>query len=154
MGNQDAGRIEKRFEKPPEPKSTLKPLIFPIQEQVPPEKAGEIRFTLKELTIVGNTAFSRAELEPLYANLIGEEITLLDIYRIRDAITAKYGNAGFGLSKALIPEQRIQAEGLVAVRPPRAKPTQTDGVGCGRRASRCRPGSGGGSGRVLYYPLT
>lgn len=115
LAQEDASRLEKRFEKSPEPKSTLNPLIFPIQEQVPPEQAGQIRFTLKDLTIVGNTAFSRADLEPIFAELIGKEITLLDIYRVRDAITARYGNAGFGLSKALVPEQRIQAEGLVRI---------------------------------------
>ncbi|MFZ4540089.1 ShlB/FhaC/HecB family hemolysin secretion/activation protein [Propionivibrio sp.] len=111
----EASRIEKRFEKPPEPRSTLQPLIFPIDEKLPPEQAGELRFTLKELTLKGNTAFSSDELAPLYAELVGKEVTLLDIYKVRDAITAKYGNAGFGLSKAVIPEQRIQAEGLVRI---------------------------------------
>lgn len=115
LAQEDAGRIEKRFEKPPEPKSTLQPLVFPIDEKLPPEKAGELRFTLKELSIKGSTAFSVDELAPLYAELVGKEVTLLDIYKLRDAITAKYGNAGFGLSKAIIPEQRIQAEGLVRI---------------------------------------
>lgn len=111
----DASRIEKRFEKPPEPKSSLQPLIFPIGEELPPEKAGELRFKLKELTIKGNTAFSADDLAPLYAGLVGKEVTLLDIYKLRDAITAKYGNAGFGLSKAVIPAQHIQTEGLVRI---------------------------------------
>ena len=115
FAQEDASRIEKRFEKPPEPKSSLQPLIFPIDEKLPPEKAGSLRFTLKELTLRGNTAFSTDELAPLYAALVGKEVTLLDIYKLRDAITAKYGNAGFGLSKAIIPEQRIQAEGLVRI---------------------------------------
>lgn len=115
FAQEDAGRIEKRFEKPPEPKSTPQPLIFPIDEKLPPEKAGELRFTLKELSVKGNTAFSAAELTPLYADLLGKEVSLLDIYKVRDAITAKYGNAGFGLSKAVIPEQRIQAQGLVRI---------------------------------------
>lgn len=115
LAQEDASRIEKRFEKPPEPKSTLQPLIIPLQEQVPPDQAGQIHFMLKEVVLVGNTAFSTAELQPLYAELLGKDITLLDIYRVRDAITAKYGNAGYGLSKALIPEQRIQAEGIVRI---------------------------------------
>jgi len=115
LAEEDASRIEKRFEKPPEPKSTLQPLVFPIDEKLPPAQAQALRFTLKELTIKGNTAFSAEELAPLYAELVGKEITLLDIYKLRDAITAKYGNAGFGLSKAIIPEQRIQAEGLVRI---------------------------------------
>lgn len=84
----DASRIEKRFEKPPEPKSSLQPLVFPIGEELPPEKANELHFKLKELTIKGNTAFSTGELAPLYAELVGKQITLLDIYKLRDAITA------------------------------------------------------------------
>ena len=112
---EDASRIEKRFERPPEPKASSQPLVFPIKEALPPEKAQEIRLTLTKLVIKGNTAFSADQLAPLYANLIGKSVTLLDIYNVRDAITAKYGNAGFGLSKAVIPEQRIQAEGLVRI---------------------------------------
>ena len=113
MAQEDASRIEKRFERPPEPKASPQSLVFPIKEALPPEKAQEIRLTLTKLVIKGNTAFSADQLAPLYANLIGKSVTLLDIYNIRDAITAKYGNAGFGLSKAVIPEQRIQTDGLV-----------------------------------------
>lgn len=115
LAQEDASRIEKRFEKPPEPKSTLQPLVFPIDEKLPPEQAGQLRFTLKELAIKGSTAFSVEDLSPLYTELLGKEVSLLDIYTVRDAITAKYGNAGFGLSKAILPEQRIQAEGLVRI---------------------------------------
>ena len=115
LAQEDASRIEKRFEKPPEPKSTLQPLVFPIDEKLPPEQAGQLRFTLKELAIKGSTAFSADELTPLYAELLGKEVSLLDIYKVRDTITAKYGNTGFGLSKAIIPEQRIQTEGLVRI---------------------------------------
>ncbi|MDP2752525.1 MAG: ShlB/FhaC/HecB family hemolysin secretion/activation protein [Rhodocyclaceae bacterium] len=113
QAQEDAGRLEKRFEKPPEPKSSLKPLVFPIDERQPPEKAAEIKFVLKELQLSGHTAFAAADLAPLWADLLNREISLLDIYKLRDVLTARYGNAGFGLSKALVPEQRIQAEGIV-----------------------------------------
>lgn len=113
MAQEDAGRIEKRFEKPVEPKSVPQPLMFPLQEQIPPEQAQQIRFTLKQLAFSGNTAFTAEALTKLAQPLLGQEITLLDIYRLRDAITKKYGDAGYGLSKAIIPEQRIQADGLV-----------------------------------------
>ncbi|WP_168734249.1 ShlB/FhaC/HecB family hemolysin secretion/activation protein [Pseudothauera nasutitermitis] len=115
LAQEDAGRLEKRFEQLPEPRSTPQPLIFPIGETLPPAQAADLRFRLKELTVKGNTVFSTEELQPLHAHLLGQEISLLDIYAVRDAITAKYGNAGFGLSKAVIPEQRIQAEGLVLI---------------------------------------
>lgn len=115
FAQEDASRIQKRFETTPEPKSTLQPLVFPINERTPPEEAGRIKFVLKSLTIKGNTAFSLEQLAPHYADYIGKEVTLLDVYKLRDAITAKYGNAGFGLSKAIIPEQRIQSDGLVQI---------------------------------------
>jgi hemolysin activation/secretion protein len=115
IAQETGSRIERRFETPPEPKSTLQPLVFPIDESSPPEQAAQLRFTLKELSIKGSTVFSSEELAPLYTSLVGKEVTLLDIYQLRDAITAKYGSAGFGLSKAVIPEQRIQAEGLVRI---------------------------------------
>jgi hemolysin activation/secretion protein len=113
LAQESADRLEKRFEKPAEPQSVQQPLVFPIQEQLPPEQAGKIRFTLKQLNLTGNTAFSAAELESLASEYIGKEISVLEIYRLRDAITKKYGEAGFGLSKAIVPQQRIQAAGLV-----------------------------------------
>lgn len=51
----------------------------------------------------------------LYQPLIGKEISLLPIYQLRDAITQKYGNAGFGLSKAIVPNQQIQTSGIVSL---------------------------------------
>lgn len=110
---EDAGRLEKRFEKPPEPQSSPQPLVFPIQEQIPPAQANQIRFTLKNLGVTGNTAFSSDDLTSMASSLLGKEISLLEIYQLRDAITKKYGDAGYGLSKAIVPEQRIQAEGIV-----------------------------------------
>ena len=115
LATEDAGRIDQRFNQPPAPRSTLQPLVFPIAEKLPPAQAQALRFTLKEITLKGNTAFTTAELAPLYAPLLGKEISLLDIYQLRDAITQKYGNAGFGLSKAIIPEQRIEANGRVQI---------------------------------------
>lgn len=115
QAQEDAARIEKRFEKTPEPQSTLRPLVFPIDERQPPEKAGEIRFVLNEIRLSGNTAYATSDLASLWSGQIGREISLLDIYKLRDAITAHYGNAGFGLSKALIPEQRIQSDGIVQI---------------------------------------
>lgn len=113
IAQEDAGRLEKRFESPPVPKSVPEPLVFPLDERLPPDQAGQVKLFLKSLAISGNTVFTSDELSGLATELLGKEITLLDIYRLRDAITKKYGDAGFGLSKAIVPEQRIQAEGIV-----------------------------------------
>ncbi len=115
FAQEDGSRLEKRYEKPPEPKSSLQPLQFPIDEKAPPAVAGTIRFVLRELKISGNTALSTDELAPSFQALLGKEVSLLDIYKARDTITAQYGAAGFALCKAVIPEQRIQSGGAVVM---------------------------------------
>ena len=106
------GRLEQRFEQPAAPQS--KPAVeFPAPEQAPPpDKAGAIRFILKELVLDGGAIYPGAELRALYQPLIGQEISLLDLYKVRDAISAKYRSDGYVLSRALIPAQRI-ATGVV-----------------------------------------
>lgn len=112
QAQETGARIEKRFEKLPEPKSTLQPFAFPVSNAVTPAVARTIRLTLHALKFSGNTAFSSEELNKHCAPLLGKEITLYDLYLVRDAITAQYGAAGFGLSRAVVPEQRIQADGV------------------------------------------
>ncbi|MEI8394837.1 MAG: ShlB/FhaC/HecB family hemolysin secretion/activation protein [Rhodospirillaceae bacterium] len=103
----DPNRIEQRFEKPALPQSRP-PVTLPAPEQAPPpEQAGAIKFILSKLDIDGATVFSREEIAPLYQSQLGKEISLLDLYKIRDAITVKYRNAGYILSLAAIPAQEI-----------------------------------------------
>jgi len=105
----EPGRIEQRFQAEPRPQS--KPEVsFPAPEQAPaPDKAAAIRFTLTQLRIEGATVYSEAELLPFYQHLLGREISLADLYAVRDAITARYGNDGYVLSRAIIPAQKISA---------------------------------------------
>lgn len=111
-----ASTLEKRFDKPPAPLSTPKPLMVPLQDQRPPAEAATVKFTLKGVTLNGNTALSTAELETLYAERIGKEISLLEAYAIRDAITQRYGTDGYAQTKAIIPEQRIETDqGLLRI---------------------------------------
>ncbi|MEI6987577.1 MAG: ShlB/FhaC/HecB family hemolysin secretion/activation protein [Rhodospirillaceae bacterium] len=103
----DPSRLEQRFEQPAVPQS--KPAIkLPAPEQAPPpEKAGAIRFTLASLIIDGGTIFPSEEIVAFYHALLGQEISLLDLYKLRDAISVKYRNAGYVLSQAVIPAQEI-----------------------------------------------
>ena len=105
-------RLEQRLEQPAALRS--KPAVeFPAPEPaLPPDEAGAIRFTLNELVLDGGTIYPAAELRPLYRSLLDHEISLLDLYKARDAISAKYLSDGFVLSRAVIPAQRI-ASGVV-----------------------------------------
>jgi len=107
-------RLEQRFERPAVPESKP-PIEFPAPERAPPpEKAASIRFVLKDIAIDGTTVYAPDDLKPLYQALIGREISLADVYAVRDAITTRYANDGYILSKAVISAQRV-GDGVVHI---------------------------------------
>ncbi|MDK9721145.1 MAG: ShlB/FhaC/HecB family hemolysin secretion/activation protein [Rhodospirillales bacterium] len=113
-GSADPGRIEKRFEQPALPKSVAEPVVPESPEQVPPEEAEKIKLTLSAVVIDGSTVYSENDLKPFYEDLLGKEISLADVYKIAEKITAKYGNDGYALSRAVVPAQRIR-EGIIKI---------------------------------------
>jgi hemolysin activation/secretion protein len=72
-----------------------------------PRAADELTFTLRDIAITGNTVYSAAALRPLYAPLIGREVKLSDIVAVAEAIEAKYRSAGYILTRAYVPPQRV-----------------------------------------------
>lgn len=72
-----------------------------------PRAADELTFTLRGITITGTTVYSAASLRPLYEALIGREVKLADIIAVADAIEAKYREAGYILTRAFVPPQRV-----------------------------------------------
>ncbi len=110
----DPGRIDERFEAPLAPES-VPALELPAPSQAPPpEQADQIRFTLEDIAFDGNTALGDDQLRPLYRDLLGNEVSLKQLYDLRDAVTARYRQAGYVLSQAVIPAQRI-ADGQVRI---------------------------------------
>ncbi|NQV40682.1 MAG: ShlB/FhaC/HecB family hemolysin secretion/activation protein [Nitrosopumilus sp.] len=91
-----------------------KPEIGPIVpdtggEAIPPEQAREIKFDLVSVQIDGVSVYSRQELLPLYESYLGKEVSLLTIYDIANAITTKYRNDGYILTRTIIPPQKISS---------------------------------------------
>lgn len=74
-----------------------------------------VRFTLKGIDLEGATEFKSEELQALYSEYEGKEISLPTLNTIADKITAHYRNAGFILSRAVVPPQRI-GDGRVTIR--------------------------------------
>lgn len=72
-----------------------------------PRAADELTFTLRDITITGTTVYSAASLRPLYEPLIGREVKLADIIAVADAVEAKYREAGYILTRAFVPPQRV-----------------------------------------------
>lgn len=101
-------QVPRRFETPAQPRATDKP-VMDDQRQRPgaPPGAETMRFVLQGLAIDGVTVYTADDLAPLFRPLLGKEISLLQLYDLADAITAKYANDGYILSVALVPAQRI-----------------------------------------------
>jgi hemolysin activation/secretion protein len=113
-GPANPGRIEQRFQPAPKPQSAPEITIPGPQAVLPPDRAAQIHFQLKSVVIDGATVFQATAFAHLYAPLLGREISLLDAYKLRDAITAKYRAAGYILSQAIIPPQNV-ADGMVHI---------------------------------------
>lgn len=98
------GRIEKRFEQPRQALSVVEPTI--PESRPPQEEADRLRFLLSGLVFDGDLgAVKEAELLPLYADRLGNEISLTGLYAIVDAITAKLQPQ----AKVVLPAQKIQS---------------------------------------------
>jgi len=65
-------------------------------------------FTLTDIIVKNATAFSDAEIKAEYADRLGQKISLNDLNAIAAKITAKYRNAGYILSRAVVAPQRIK----------------------------------------------
>jgi len=109
-GSVQPGQIERRFQPPPSPKSTLEPIIIPTvpEKRLAPAEAEAIHFTLSALQVTGSTVYKESDFLPLYQDQLGKDITVAELYKIADAITAKYRNDGYILSRAYVPPQTIK----------------------------------------------
>lgn len=112
----EPGRIEQRFTPQAVPRAGLA-IRQGLESTVPPDKAEKIRLTLRAIHFEGNTALSSAELRDLYAAEIGKTISLRDVFQIAARVTARYGKAGYTLSRAIVPPQELnQKNATVTIR--------------------------------------
>jgi hemolysin activation/secretion protein len=109
-GPADPGRITPPLDQlplpPPRPETDVVPVRRP---NAAPDNADQIRFVLRGLAITGVTVYADDAFRSIIEPKIGQEISLGDLYRIADAITARYGDDGYILSQALVPAQRIES---------------------------------------------
>ncbi|MDR6396298.1 ShlB/FhaC/HecB family hemolysin secretion/activation protein [Herbaspirillum seropedicae] len=82
----------------------------PDASQLPPSAP----FLVKEIRIVGNTAFDAATLHALVADQEGKTLTLADLSALAARISNYYQAHGFPLARAIIPAQTI-SEGVVVI---------------------------------------
>lgn len=80
-----------------------------------PANANTIHLTLDSIVLDGATAFSEEELQSLYAQYLHKDITLDMVWVVADAVTKHYREAGYFLSRAFVPVQRIKG-GSIRIR--------------------------------------
>ncbi len=72
------------------------------------------RFVLRGVTLEGASAVSEADLAPIWAGLIGREVTIAALEDVVANVTAAYRARGYVLSQALLPPQTVK-EGVVRI---------------------------------------
>jgi hemolysin activation/secretion protein len=102
------GQIEKQFERPPEPSSRPGPITIPESRLTPPPNAEGVKVVLHQVTVDGVTAYRPEALRGSYASILNKEVTLAEIYRVVERLTAKYRNDGYVLSQVFVPAQTVE----------------------------------------------
>lgn len=113
-GAAEPARIQEELEMPVAPRAT--PGAEPgLPEQDVPFGAEEVRFVLQNVAFDGATVYSQDDLRPLWADLAGQEVSLMEIYDVARAATVKYRTDGYILSQVIVPPQDVEA-GMVTLR--------------------------------------
>lgn len=108
-GPADASRVQERLAQPTihEAPGDLVQVEGPSIASAP-AGAEKITLTLANLTLDGMSTYQTSEVLPIYANNIGQKITVADIYQIAADLTRKYRNDGFILTQVVVPPQTIE----------------------------------------------
>lgn len=107
------GRIEQDIKKEPVPAPREEFIRIDrsrFAEQMP-SGASDTRLVLSAITLHGNSVISSAELQALWAPLVGRQVSLADVFRVAARISAVYRERGYVLSQAIVPQQDLQAAG-------------------------------------------
>ncbi len=107
------GRERELFTQPPVPRAQFGGPAVSLPSTVAPPGADKVKITIRSVKVVGSTIYNAAELNSLYADLLGRQTTLQTVYDIARRITAKYGADGFVLSRAIVPPQKFDPKGAV-----------------------------------------
>ncbi|MEP4016708.1 MAG: ShlB/FhaC/HecB family hemolysin secretion/activation protein [Anderseniella sp.] len=106
----EAGRVDQRFEERRDP--TVRPRITRgLESTTPPAEAALVKLMLRSVKVEGATVYTDSDFSAFYQEYVGQEVTLQQVFSIAAKITAKYGQDGFLLSRAIVPPQELNERG-------------------------------------------
>lgn len=82
-------------------------VISPAPAGAAPQGAEKAQFVLQTLTVEGMTVYHPKDIVPLYLDMVGKTISLVDVYNLAEKLTVKYRNDGYILTQAFVPPQTI-----------------------------------------------
>lgn len=108
----EAGRLRERFDAPAAPASGLALPAFKagLRDAVP-EALRAVRVTLNTVVLENATVFTAEEVSVVAAPYLGREVTGAEIFELAQALTTHYRNAGYILSRVVVPPQTLGADG-------------------------------------------
>ncbi len=109
-GVADPGRAGERIsEQKLVPQGGPRIKVNSVALQNAPAGAENVKFDFGGLRLQGANQYSEDQLYPMYADKIGQKISLADLYAIANKITLKYRNDGYILSQVIVPPQTIES---------------------------------------------
>lgn len=111
--SEQPGRARERFTQPPTPQAQPSGPGITLPSTVAPKGAEKIKIRVRGVRITGSTVYSDEQLSALYADMVGQRVSLAAIYELAQRITAKYGNDGYVLSRAIVPPQQLNPKGAI-----------------------------------------
>ena len=105
------GRERERFVEPTAPRAQPRGPVIALPSTVAPAGAEAITLTIRSVSVTGSTVYSEADFAPLYRDLLGRPVSLQAVYDLAQKITAKYGQDGYIISRAIVPPQNLARSG-------------------------------------------
>ena len=115
QGVPDLSIIDKRIKEGEKPRAPEGPSVAPRVEEAPGKPPATEPFTLSGVIIEGATVFAPADLTNTYEGYLLKRVGDPEIAAILKAISQRYQEAGYFLSRALVPAQDF-VNGIIRIR--------------------------------------
>ncbi len=99
---------------PPAPAPQAAPPALIVTRPEPASASPEVTFFVQHIDITGVSVLPMAALRAIVAPSEGKMLSLADLQRLADAITARYQKAGYPFSQAYVPAQTVR-DGRVGI---------------------------------------
>lgn len=103
------GPLKEEVQRPIPPPNLMLPIVpFPPETEVP-TPSGTIGVFIRDVRVIGHTAFSDTEIAEVTAPFTNRTVLTEDLERLRLALTLLYVNKGYLTSGAIIPDQDVSS---------------------------------------------